>query len=119
MTSSISPLILSFAHIENPLGAGTSLNTLQIAGIRKGSVLRVRAWTRRPGSVTMAAMPKTKPVRCEDCYFHQNMLCALNLDKPCTTFRPAERGLEPERQLAFVFRAERTTAAYAFPQPNA
>jgi hypothetical protein len=58
----------------------------------------------------MAAMPKTKPVRCEDCYFHQNMLCALDLDKPCTTFRPAERGLD--------FRAERTTAAYAFPQPN-
>jgi hypothetical protein len=47
------------------------------------------------------------------------MLCALNLDEPCPTFRPAERGLEPERQLAFVFRAERTTAAYAFPQPNA
>ena len=47
------------------------------------------------------------------------MLCALNLGKPCTTFRPAERGLAPERQLAFVFRAERTTAAYAFPQPNA
>jgi hypothetical protein len=47
------------------------------------------------------------------------MLCALNLGKPCTTFRPAERGLAPERQLAFVFRTERTTAAYAFPQPNA
>ena len=30
-------------------------------------------------------------------------------------------GLDPtdERQLAFVFRTERTTAAYAFPQPNA
>jgi hypothetical protein len=45
------------------------------------------------------------------------MLCALNLGKPCTTFRPAERGLAPERQLAFVFRTERTTAAYAFPPP--
>ena len=67
----------------------------------------------------MANVPKTKPARCEDCYFAQNMLCALNLDKPCTPFRPAERGLAPERQLAFVFRAERTTAAYAFPQPNA
>ena len=65
-------------------------------------------------------MPKSeKSVSCEDCYFHKHMLCALNLGKPCTTFRPAERGLEPERQLAFVFRAERTTAAYAFPQPNA
>jgi hypothetical protein len=63
-------------------------------------------------------VPKTKPVRCEDCYFKQNMLCALNLGAPCTTFRPAERGLAPERQLAFVFRTERTTAAYAFPQPR-
>jgi hypothetical protein len=67
----------------------------------------------------MAAVPPPKPARCEDCYFHQHGLCALNLGKPCPTFRPAERGLAPERQLAFVFRTERTTAAYAFPQPNA
>jgi hypothetical protein len=66
----------------------------------------------------MAPMPKTKPAACEDCYFQQNMLCALNLGNPCTTFRPAERGLEPERQRACVFRTERTTAAYAFPQPR-
>lgn len=59
---------------------------------------------------------KKKCVRCEDCYFKQNMLCALKLDAPCPTFRSAERGLRPERQLAFVFRAERTRAAYAFPQ---
>ena len=64
------------------------------------------------------AKPK-RELTCEDCYFRQNMLCALELDGPCTTFRWAERGLAPERQLAFVFRAERTTAAYAFPQPNA
>jgi hypothetical protein len=49
----------------------------------------------------------------------KNHLCALNLDGPCPTFRSAERGLAPERQLAFVFRTERTTAAYAFPQPTA
>jgi hypothetical protein len=61
---------------------------------------------------------KTKCIRCEDCYFKQNMLCALKLDAPCPTYRPAERGLKPERQLAFVFRAERTRAAYAFPQPQ-
>jgi hypothetical protein len=67
----------------------------------------------------MPPVPKGKPAACEDCYFHQNKLCALNLGKPCTTFRPAERDLAPERQLAFVFRTERTTAAYAFPQPNA
>lgn len=47
------------------------------------------------------------------------MLCALKLDGPCPTYRCAERGLAPQRQLAFVFRSERTTAAYAFPQPAA
>ena len=61
---------------------------------------------------------KAKRAKCEDCFFHQNMLCALNLPEPCTTFRPAERGLAPERQLAFAFRTERTRAVYAFPQPT-
>ena len=67
------------------------------------------------------AKGKGKRVSCEDCFFHQNMLCALNLDEPCTTFRPAERNLAPERQLSFTFRAERTRAAYAFklPEPQA
>lgn len=63
--------------------------------------------------------PRKKTVTCEACFFHQNMLCALSLDEPCPTFRPAERNLAPERQLAFVFRTERTTSAYAFPQPTA
>jgi hypothetical protein len=65
------------------------------------------------------AKGKKKCVSCEDCYFRQNMLCALELDEPCVTFRPADRGLQPERQLAFVFRTERTHAAYAFPRPTA
>ena len=64
-------------------------------------------------------MPTKKKPSCEDCFFRQNMLCALKLDGPCPTYRAAERGLAPERQLAFVFRSERTTAAYAFPQPTA
>ena len=64
------------------------------------------------------AKPKQKMPSCDDCFFRQNMLCALNLDGPCPTFRPAERGLAPARQLAFVFRCERTTSAYAFPQPT-
>ena len=68
----------------------------------------------------MAKAPgSTKRITCEDCFFHQNQLCALGLGEPCATFRPAERGLAPERQLAFVFRAERTRAVYAFPQPGA
>jgi hypothetical protein len=62
---------------------------------------------------------KKKCLKCEDCYFRQNMLCALELEAPCPTYRPADRGLKPERQLAFVFRTERTRAAYAFPQASA
>ena len=46
------------------------------------------------------------------------MLCALDLNEPCTTYRAADRGLRPERQLSFVFRTERTFSAYAFPQPR-
>ena len=41
---------------------------------------------------------KKKCISCDDCYFGKNMLCALNLGKPCPTFRPADRGLRPERQ---------------------
>ncbi|MBA3298945.1 MAG: hypothetical protein H0U24_02585 [Thermoleophilaceae bacterium] len=61
---------------------------------------------------------KQKRAKCEDCFFHQNMLCALDLGEPCTTFRPADRGLAPERQLAFTFRTDRTRLAYAFRQPQ-
>jgi hypothetical protein len=61
---------------------------------------------------------KKKCISCDDCYFRKNMLCALNLDAPCATYRPADRGLKPERQLSFVFRTERTHAAYAFARPE-
>jgi len=67
----------------------------------------------------VARTKKTRPVTCEDCFFKRNMLCALDRETACPTFRSAERGLEPERQLAFAFRTERTRALYAFPQPNA
>lgn len=61
---------------------------------------------------------KQKRAKCEDCFFQQNMLCALDLGEPCTTFRPADRGLAPERQLAFTFRTDRPRLAYAFRQPQ-
>jgi hypothetical protein len=64
------------------------------------------------------AKGKARELSCTDCYFGANGLCALNLDQPCPTYRPADRGLRPDHQLAFVFRAERTHAAYAFPQPR-
>ncbi len=62
-------------------------------------------------------MAKGKGVTCDDCYFKQNGLCALKGAGPCPTFRSAEGGLRPERQLAFVFRTARTRSAYAFPPP--
>ena len=73
---------------------------------------------RREGAQRLMAAAKKRCITCDDCYFGKNMLCALNLGKPCPTFRPAERGLRPERQLSFVFRTERTHAAYAFAQPE-
>lgn len=87
------------------------------AGSANGAAAAGEAVEDEEGAKAMAKA-KGKRVTCDDCYFRKNMLCALNLTEPCTTFRPAERDLAPERQLAFVFRTERTRAAYAFPQPN-
>jgi hypothetical protein len=57
---------------------------------------------------------------CEDCYFHQNLLCAISETGPCATFRPDHPdGLRPPSQLRFVFRHERRLqVAWAFPSPN-
>lgn len=58
--------------------------------------------------------PARKP-RCEDCFFHQQMLCALPDKKPCPTFRPAHPdGLRPPKQLSFVFRQERPAEPFVF-----
>ncbi len=47
---------------------------------------------------------KGKPT-CADCFFHRNQLCALDLDAPCSTFRPdSTRGLVPPRQPALLMR---------------
>ena len=63
------------------------------------------------GRLRAARRAARKP-RCEDCFFHQNMLCALPDKKPCPTFRPAHPdGLKPPQQLSFVFRQERRDRA--------
>jgi hypothetical protein len=55
-------------------------------------------------------------VSCDECFFRVNLLCALELAEPCTTFRPHEAKLQPPPQLRLVFRQERRTrAAWAFP----
>jgi hypothetical protein len=60
---------------------------------------------------------RARSVSCDDCFFRQNMLCALALEEPCPTFRPNHpEGLRPPQQMHFVFRQERRRqAAWAFP----
>ncbi len=51
---------------------------------------------------------KPKPPTCDDCYFHKNLLCALELNEPCATFRPNRpEGLVPPRQPVLLMRAPR------------
>lgn len=60
-----------------------------------------------------AKTPTPRKPRCEDCFFQQNMLCALPEKKPCPTFRPAHPdGLRPPHQLSFVFRQERAAEPF-------
>jgi hypothetical protein len=65
----------------------------------------------------MPTKTRTKKPTCDDCFFRANLLCALELDAPCATFRPNHAdGLRPPRQLRFEFRQERRTRiAWAFP----
>jgi hypothetical protein len=74
-------------------------------------------------SATAVAVParsasnRTKKVTCDDCFFSRHGLCALELDAPCSTFRPDHpEGLRPPRQMRFMFRQERRhQTAWAFP----
>ncbi len=62
----------------------------------------------------------TMKASCENCFFHENRLCAVRTTEPCATFRPAHPdGLRPPSQLRFVFRQERRLqVAWAFPSPS-
>ena len=63
-----------------------------------------------------APVRTSKKVTCDQCYFRANMLCALDLEEPCATFRPSDAGLRPPQQLRLHFRQERRArAAWAFP----
>jgi hypothetical protein len=62
---------------------------------------------------------KIKPT-CENCFFGQNMLCAVSGEGPCATYRPNHpEGLRPPSQLRFHFAHERRLqVAWAFPTPG-
>ena len=48
---------------------------------------------------------------CEDCFFRKNLLCALELDEPCATFRlDRPEGLVPPRQPVLLMRTPRWAA---------
>jgi hypothetical protein len=59
---------------------------------------------------SVAGRKKDTP-RCEDCYFRQKMLCALDLDEPCVTFRASRpEGLVPPKQPRLLLRPPRWAA---------
>lgn len=96
--------------------------TLQPALADLAQTDAAQAETATPADALAAARrkrtPRTKSPKptCDDCWFKRNMLCALDADKPCPTFRDHERGLTPPQQLSFVFRQERTRSAWVFEQ---
>ena len=52
-------------------------------------------------------MSKRRQLRCKDCYFHQEALCALQLEAPCPTFRLGAQGtLTPPVQAPLVQRVD-------------
>jgi len=67
-------------------------------------------------AVAPAKEQSRRKVSCETCFFHCNLLCALD-KTPCATYRPnTPEGLRPPRQMRLVFRQEpRTHVAFAFP----
>ena len=59
-------------------------------------------------AISTAVPRKPKPPTCDQCYFRKNMLCALELDEPCTTFRQNRpEGLVPPRQPVLLMRPPR------------
>ena len=65
------------------------------------------------GKRRMRKRRKGKP-NCADCFFHCQMLCALDLAEPCSTFRPnSDDGLIPPRQPSLLLRGSPEEAAAA------
>ena len=60
---------------------------------------------RRKGAAKRKSKRRNNGSSCEDCFFHRRMLCALDLDEPCSTFRAdTPQGLVPPRQPALLVR---------------
>jgi hypothetical protein len=85
--------------IEVQTGASTAA---QIGSASEATRIAEELGLRRAG----AAKRRRKNGRsCEDCYFHRRLLCALDLDEPCSTFRAdGPQGLVPPRQPSLLMR---------------
>jgi hypothetical protein len=71
------------------------------------AVSRTMAGHRNCLDAIVAARKKETP-SCEDCYFRKKMLCALDFEEPCATFRPNRpEGLVPPRQPVLLLRPPR------------
>ena len=54
---------------------------------------------------------RVKKMNCEDCFFRRNLLCALDLDEACPTFRPDHPdGPAPAAAFALRLQAGASTA---------
>jgi hypothetical protein len=59
-----------------------------------------------PATAPRRGRRKAKP-SCAECYFGNRMLCALERDEPCTTFRPdLPEGLVPPTQPTLLVRSD-------------
>jgi hypothetical protein len=68
----------------------------------------------RAGHVTGRKRPRKKAPSCQSCFFGCRGLCALELGRPCATYRPdGPDGLAPPRQPELLMRAADDTALAA------
>jgi hypothetical protein len=64
-------------------------------------------------------MSNRTQLRCTDCYFYQEALCALRLDDPCPTFRLGAKGtLTPPVQAPLIQRTAAMTVGARFLQQH-
>jgi hypothetical protein len=91
-------------------GLGTGAFIADVIEVEEATRIAEALGLRKQG----AAKRRRKNGRsCEDCFFHRRMLCALDLDEPCSTFRAdGPQGLVPPRQPALLMRdAQEATLA--------
>ncbi len=60
-----------------------------------------------PPAANRARGRRKAKASCADCYFGKRMLCALERDEPCSTFRPdLPEGLVPPAQPMLLVRSD-------------